>query len=62
MSNVIPLRTLAEAVAYGDKWRIRAERMEILLFCAEAHAMASETLREYAEAELERVRGNTGDI
>ena len=62
----VEIRTIAEALAWGDEWRMaalrwqrHADRLETLLLCAMAHERASELLRGYAEEELERLRGNS---
>lgn len=60
----VAIRTVAEALAWGDKWQQTAERLQanlerlqMLLMCAQIHEKASDTLREFAEDELKKIRG-----
>ena len=59
----VKLRTRWEAIQWGDGWMERARRVEaqlertqMLLWCAEVHAQASDLLYADALAECERLR------
>lgn len=62
----VDIRTMQQALDWGDSWmrharRLEAQlaRMEMLAQMAQIHEKASELLREHAEAELQRVRGES---
>lgn len=62
----VAIRTRHDALAWGDAWRSYAlwveaqnARTQMLLYCAEANARASELLLEHAVLELERLREGT---
>ena len=61
-AEVIALRTRYDAVRWGDAWARHAERMDALYDLACIRADMSEALLKDALAELERVRGDTGDV
>ncbi len=54
---LVEIRTREDALRWGDGWQRQAERLELLLMCAEVHRDASDTLWHHYEAEVERLRG-----
>ena len=56
-AEVIPIRSRADAVKWGDQWQSHAEKMDALYQLASVRAAMSEALLADALAELERVRG-----
>ena len=57
MGEVVALRSRHDALAWGDAWQRQAERLEMLLLCAEASKLATEALLRIAEDEIARIRG-----
>ena len=56
-AEVIPIRSVAGAIRWGDQWERYARRMEMLYELASIQRDMSQALLADALAELERVRG-----
>lgn len=57
--KLLRISTMREALAYGDGWQRLYSHLEAAHTLACEQLRASEILLEYANEELERVRGNT---
>ena len=55
---MLKISTLKDALSYGDQWRLYAYRIEMQLACAQIYLKTSDTLLEFAKAELIRLKGN----
>lgn len=55
-AEVIPIRSRADALSWGEKWQRYAERMEMLAELAQVRADMSEALLKDAMAELARIK------
>lgn len=54
--TVIPIRTVGEALRYGDGWQAQYRRLEAAYMLATAQRDASDLLLRLAEEERDRLR------
>ena len=55
--EMLTIRSVGEALRYGDRWQAHAMRLEALLALATAQRDASDLLLSIAEEEILRLRG-----